>query len=163
MERSRFAGFHPARDFSFLSSLKETKQRKVRKRPELGGRNHDFSKHSMNSLRSNSISYFVAQIACCNPRLNIASKNHTSYKCLLVRNVFEGAKRQRRLPHFVLHVFSNLILENIPHEEVFRGCTIIGIFFDSCIAKARQANRHEKLSERSEFLDKPSGKAERIE
>ena len=79
----------PCRGLSFLSSLKETKQRKVRKRPELGGRNHDFSKHSMNSLRSNSISYFVAQIACCNPRLNIASKNHTSYKCLLVRNVFE--------------------------------------------------------------------------
>ena len=24
--------------------------------------------------------------------------------------------------------------KNIPHEEVFRGCTIIGIFFDSCIA-----------------------------
>ena len=24
-------------------------------------------------------------------------------------------------------------------------------------------NRHEKLSERSEFLDKPSGKAERFE
>ena len=24
--------------------------------------------------------------------------------------------------------------QNIPHEEVFRGCTIIGIFFDSCIA-----------------------------
>ncbi len=25
--------------------------------------------------------------------------------------------------------------EYIPHEEVFRGCTIIGIFFDSWIAK----------------------------
>ena len=24
--------------------------------------------------------------------------------------------------------------KNIPHEEVFRGCTIIGIFFDSCVA-----------------------------
>ena len=24
--------------------------------------------------------------------------------------------------------------QNIPHEEVFIGCTIIGIFFDSCIA-----------------------------
>ena len=66
-----------------------------------------------------------------------------------------------RLPHFVLHVSSSVnssktfldepsgkpitalratcflvgkLLENIPHEEVFRGCTIIGIFFDSCIA-----------------------------
>ena len=44
-------------------------------------------------------------------------------------------------------------LKNIPHEEVFRGCTIIGIFFDSWIAKARQANRHEMLSERSEFIE----------
>ena len=26
-------------------------------------------------------------------------------------------------------------LKNIPHEEVFRVCTIIGIFFDSCIAE----------------------------
>ncbi|GJG32658.1 hypothetical protein PRMUPPPA20_07670 [Xylanibacter ruminicola] len=24
--------------------------------------------------------------------------------------------------------------KNIPHEEVFIGCTIIGIIFDSCIA-----------------------------
>ena len=44
-------------------------------------------------------------------------------------------------------------LKNIPHEEVFRGCTIIGIFFDSWIAIARQANRHEMLSERSEFIE----------
>ena len=59
---------------SFLSSLKETKQRKVQKRPELRGRNPIFSNHSMNSLRSNNISYFVAQIAIRNPRLNIDSK-----------------------------------------------------------------------------------------
>ena len=43
----------------------------------------------MNSLCSDSISYFVPQIAFCNQRLNIASKNHISYKCLFVRNVFE--------------------------------------------------------------------------
>ena len=48
---------------------------------------------------------------------------------------------------------ANKLLENIPHEEVFRGCTIIGIFFDSCIAKARQANRHKMLFERSEFIE----------
>ena len=48
---------------------------------------------------------------------------------------------------------ANKLLENIPHEEVFRECTIIGIFFDSCIAKARQANRHEMLFERSEFIE----------
>ena len=28
---------------------------------------------------------------------------------------------------------------------------------------ARQGNRHEKLFERSEFLDEPSGRAERFE
>ncbi len=45
----------------FLSSLKDKEsKRKVQKRPVLGGRNPIFSKHSMNSLRSNSISYFVA-------------------------------------------------------------------------------------------------------
>ena len=79
----------PKFGFSFLSSLKETKQRKVRKRPELGGRNTNSSNHSMNSLRSNSISYFVAQIAYRNPRLNVDSKNLHSSKDLLVRNVFE--------------------------------------------------------------------------
>jgi len=40
----------------------------------------------MNSLRSNSISYFVAWLK---PRLNIDSENPTSSKDLLVRNVFE--------------------------------------------------------------------------
>ena len=48
----------------------------------------------MNSLRSNSISYFVAQIASRNQRLNIDSKNLHSSKDLFVRNVFERlAKR----------------------------------------------------------------------
>ena len=60
----------------------------------------------------------------------------------------------RRLPHFVLHVFSNLILENIPHEEVFRGCTIIGIFFDSCIAKRdKQIDMKSCLSVASSLND----------
>ena len=51
--------------FHFLSVTRkktETKER-VRKRPELGGRNTNSSNHSKNSLRSNSFSYFVAQIA----------------------------------------------------------------------------------------------------
>ena len=84
---------------SFLSSLKETKQRKVQKRPELRGRNTNSSNHSMrsalplglskNSLRSNSISYFVPQIAFRNQRLNGDSKNLHSSKDLFVRNVFE--------------------------------------------------------------------------
>ena len=79
----------------FLSSPKEEEsKRKVQKRPELGGRNTNSSNHSMNSLRSNSISYFVAQIAFRNPRLNIDSKNLHYSKDLLVRNVFERlAKR----------------------------------------------------------------------
>ena len=43
----------------------------------------------MNSLCSNSISYFVAQIAYSNLRLNTDSKDLHSSKDLLVRNVFE--------------------------------------------------------------------------
>ena len=31
--------------------------------------------------------------------------------------------------------FFERILRNIPHEEVFRECTIFGIFFDSWVAK----------------------------
>jgi hypothetical protein len=81
---------------SFLSSLKETKQRKVQKRPELRGRNTNSSNHSMNSLRSNSISYFVAQIASRNQRLNIDSKNLHSSKDLFVRNVFEELRLDER-------------------------------------------------------------------
>ena len=47
------------------------------------------SNHSMNSLRSDSISYFVAQIAYRNQRLNTDSKDLHSSNDLLVRNVFE--------------------------------------------------------------------------
>ena len=123
----------------FLSSPKEEEsKRKVRKRPELGGRNTNSSNHSMNSLRSNSISYFVPQIAFRNPRLNIDSKNLHSSKDLLVRNVFEESSDVDA--HSKKCGYNKVIREkesnpqNIPHEEVFIGCTIIGIFFDSCIA-----------------------------
>ena len=48
----------------FLSSPKEKEsKRKVRKRPELGGRLSDYRNHSMNSLRSNSISCRFACLA----------------------------------------------------------------------------------------------------
>ena len=48
----------------FLVARKKTEAKeRARKRPELGGRLHIFPNHSMNSLRSDSISYFVAQIA----------------------------------------------------------------------------------------------------
>ena len=46
----------------------------------------------MNSLRSNSISHFVVQIAFRNPKLNVDSKNLHSSKDLLVRIVFLRAK-----------------------------------------------------------------------
>ena len=48
----------------FLVARKKTEAKeRTRKRPELGGRLQIFPNHSMNSLRSDSISYFVAQIA----------------------------------------------------------------------------------------------------
>ena len=46
----------------------------------------------MNSLRSNSISHFVTQIAHRNQRLNNDSKDLHSSKDLLVRNVFERSE-----------------------------------------------------------------------
>ena len=49
----------------------------------------------MNSLRSNSISYFVPQIAFRNRRLNIDSKNLHSSKDLFVRNVFEELRDEK--------------------------------------------------------------------
>ena len=62
----------------------------------------------MNSLRSDSISYFVAQIAYRNQRLNTDSKDLHSSKDLLVRNVFENlseettsVERSRRKNHGV--------------------------------------------------------------
>ena len=59
---------------------------RVRKRPGLRGRLSDFPNHSMNSLRSNRISYFGAWLK---PRLNDDSENPTASKDLFVRNVFE--------------------------------------------------------------------------
>ena len=54
----------PFHSFSFWTARKKTESKeRARKRPELRGRNTNSSNHSMNSLRSNSISYFVAQIA----------------------------------------------------------------------------------------------------
>ena len=63
-------------------------ERSDKKRPELRGRNINSSNHSKNSLRSNSFSYFVIQIAFRNPKLNVDSKNLHSSKDLFVRNVF---------------------------------------------------------------------------
>ena len=48
---------------SFLSSLKEKKQKKGAKTSCLGGRMSDYRNHSMNSLRSNSISCRFACLA----------------------------------------------------------------------------------------------------
>ena len=46
----------------------------------------------MNSLRSNSISFFVAWLKI-EPRLNIDSKNLHASKDLFVRNVFERSEK----------------------------------------------------------------------
>ena len=167
-----------------------SKKKVVPKTSWLGGRNHIFSKHSMNSLRSDSISYFVAQIAERNQRLNIASKKYNSSKDLLVRNVLGitfffsiffsfshllakihraasrniflriisrnilgHAKRQSR-NRTSSFMSLRINLKNIPHEEVFRGCTIIGIFFDSCVAKRyKQIDMRSCLSEASSSND----------
>ena len=51
----------------------------------------------MNSLRSDSISYFVAQIAYRNQRLNNDSKDLHSSNDLLVRNVFEDLSEKTPL------------------------------------------------------------------
>ena len=57
-------------------------------------------------------------------------------------------------PGVYFFFFFYLILENIPHEEVFRGCTIIGIFFDSCIAKRdKQIDMKSCLSVASSLND----------
>ena len=70
----------------------------------------------MNSLRSNSISYFVPQIAFRNPRLNIDSKNLHSSKDLLVRNVFEESSDEENMEHrAVTSLLASLV------EECFRG------------------------------------------
>ena len=54
----------------------------------------------MNSLCSNSISYFVAQIAYRNQRLNNDSKDLHSSNDLLVRNVFEDLS-EKNMKHEV--------------------------------------------------------------
>ena len=64
------------------------KQRKVQKRPVSEAGTINPSNRSMNSLRSNSISHFVTQIACRNQRLNNDSKDLHSSKDLLVRKCF---------------------------------------------------------------------------
>ena len=76
--------------FSFCRQKENRIKRKSAKTSWLRGRKSDFPNHSMNSLRSDSISYFVAQIVFANPRLNIDSENPTYSKDLLVRNVFEN-------------------------------------------------------------------------
>ena len=64
---------------------KENESKETLKTSWLRGRLSDFPNHSMNSLCSNSISYFVAWLK---PRLNGDSENPTVSKDLFVRNVF---------------------------------------------------------------------------
>ena len=69
-----------------------------RKRPVSEAGTINPSNRSMNSLRSNSISHFVAQIAHRNQRLNIDSKDLHSSKDLLVRNNFENTFEKHEAP-----------------------------------------------------------------
>ena len=79
-------------------------------------------------------------------RIEEDSDNSTSYKYLLVRNVFEESNdevsREKE---------SNP--QNIPHEEVFRGMQILWIDIESRIASAIRATKYEMLFERSEFIE----------
>ena len=88
---SIFCRAKPNLHFLSVARKKTEAKERARKRPELRGRNTNSSNHSMNSLRSNSISYFVPQIAFRNPRLNKAF--HTSGVTALPlgssKNVFE--------------------------------------------------------------------------
>ncbi|SEE38878.1 hypothetical protein SAMN04487828_1395 [Prevotella sp. lc2012] len=81
--------------FSFCHQKENGSKRKSAKTSCLGGLLSDFSSHSMNSLRSNSISYFVPWLA---PRAKTqyGSENRTPSKDLLVRSVFEEAARSLR-------------------------------------------------------------------
>ena len=92
---SIFCRAKPNLHFLSVARKKTEAKERARKRPELRGRNTNSSNHSMNSLRSNSISYFVPQIAFRNPRLNIDSKNLHSSKDLFVRNVFEELRNEK--------------------------------------------------------------------
>ena len=92
---SIFCRAKPNLHFLSVARKKTEAKERARKRPELRGRNTNSSNHSMNSLRSNSISYFVPQIAFRNPRLNIDSKNLHSSKDLFVRNVFEELRDEK--------------------------------------------------------------------
>ena len=96
---SIFCRAKPNLHFLSVARKKTEAKERARKRPELRGRNTNSSNHSMNSLRSNSISYFVPQIAFRNPRLNIDSKNLHSSKDLLVRNVFEESNDVENMKH----------------------------------------------------------------
>ena len=79
-------------------------------------------------------------------RIEEDSDNSTSYKYLLVRNVFEESNDE-----VIREKESNP--QNIPHEEVFRGMQILWIDIESRIASAIRATKYEMLFERSEFIE----------
>ena len=78
-------------------------------------------------------------------RIEEDSDNSTSYKYLLVRNVFEESNDE-----VIREKESNP--QNIPHEEVFRGMQILWIDIESQIASAIRATKYEMLFERSEYF-----------
>ena len=103
--------------FHFLSVTRkktETKER-VQKRPELRGRLSDYRNHSKNSLRSDSFSCRFACFAYATQEskkipiivhpINTSSCGMFFERSLMTR--FSETNSQSRLPHFVLHAFSN--------------------------------------------------------
>ena len=96
-----------------------------------------------------------------NSRKHVARSAVTSLLAWLVQDdhtankLLENILRKRSGKPITARCGSFLIsFENIPHEEVFRGCTIIGIFFDSCIAKRdKQIDMKSCLSVASSLND----------
>ena len=141
--------------FHFLSVTRkktETKER-VRKRPELGGRDTNSSNHSKNSLRSDSFSCRLACLAyaiqeskkipiivhpintsSCGMFFGItfffssfyAFHWDKSLELLTLENILRQAKRHsRNHTSCFMSPHSRCSFENIPHEEVFRGMQIL--------------------------------------
>ena len=87
------------------------------------------------SSRSSSKTFFDKRsdkVVTCVP--SVASEQSSS--AWTSQASIAGALRQAKRAKLVTARCGSFFttFENIPHEEVFRGCTIIGIFFDSCIA-----------------------------
>jgi len=125
---SIFCKASPNLHFLSVARKKTEAKERVRKRPELRGRNHNFSKHSMNSLRSNSISYFVTQIAFA------IRDSILLQKIILPINASSCGMFSRKRND----------LKNIPHEEVFRSGLRDRTFFRSFLFRPQRPNQRNE-------------------